>query len=166
MEPAFHLVLPTLLVIALGVPIDTALTFAPLSLLFDLDILINAHRRFHSLVILTAIVAPTAILVMIFFPSLMVSYLVGTFYFGSHLLLDIFAGEMALFYPFSPKGYGLKFKIVIENTPLKIGEIQFGVRIIPEIKGKKGRFTLLSGQGAIAILFCSVIIILRVIGSI
>ena len=57
MEPAFHLVLPTLLVIALGVPIDTALTFAPLSLLFDLDILINAHRRFHSLVILTAIVA-------------------------------------------------------------------------------------------------------------
>lgn len=166
MEPAFHLVLPTLLVIALGVPIDTALSLALLSLLFDLDILINAHRRFHSLVIFTVIVAPTAILVIIFFPGLMVSYMVGIFYLGSHLLLDIFAGEMALFYPLSPKGYGLKFNIVIENTPLKIGEIQFGVRVIPEIKERRGRFTLLSGQGAIAMLLCSLIIILRFIGSI
>ncbi len=163
MEPAFHLILPTVLAIALGIPIDTALLLAPLSLLFDLDIFLNAHRRFHSLAIFMTIAVPTAFLVLIILQDMMIPYLVGLFYLGSHLLLDIFAGEMALFYPFSPKGYGLKFKIQINNTPLRIGEVQFGVRIIPEIGRKTGSFTLLSGQGAVAILLSSITIILRVI---
>ncbi|UCD73001.1 MAG: metal-dependent hydrolase [Candidatus Bathyarchaeota archaeon] len=165
MEPAFHLILPTILAVALGIPVDTAFFLSPLSLLFDFDIFLNAHRRFHSLAIFTAIAAPTAFLVMIMLPDMMVPYLVGLFYLGSHLLLDIFTGEMALFYPFSPKGYGLKFKIQIDNTPLRIGEVQFGVRIIPEIGEKTGSFTLLSGQGAVAILLSSVAIFLRIIGS-
>ena len=166
MEPAFHLILPTILAIALGIPVDTALSLAPLSLLFDLDIFLNAHRRFHSLVIFTAIAVPTAFLVLIILPDMIIPYLVGLFYLGSHLLLDIFTGEMALFYPFSPKGYGLEFKIQINNTPLRIGEVQFGVRIVPEIGVKTGSFTLLSGQGAVAMFLSSVAIILRIIGSI
>ena len=165
MEPAFHLILPTILAISLGIPVNTALSLAPLSLLFDLDIFLNAHRRFHSLVILMIIAVPTAFLVLIILPDMMSPYLIGLFYLGSHLLLDIFTGEMALFYPFSPKGYGLKFEIQINNTPLRIGEAQFGVRIIPEIRRKTGSFTLLSGQGVVALLLSLVTITLRIIGS-
>lgn len=152
MEPAFHLALPTLIMIALGVPLGIAIALSPLSLLFDLDTFLGPHRRFHSLLILIAIAGPIAIVVIGIFPQAMLAYLTGLFYMSIHLLLDIFEGEEALFYPLSPKGYGLRLKMRIENTPIRMKSIQLGVTVVPEIKSNKGVYTFLSGQGAIAIL--------------
>jgi len=166
MEPAFHIVLPTLIAIALGVPLDVALTLAPLSLLFDLDIFLGPHRRLHSLVVLTAVAAPATILVITVFPYIMLPFLTGLFYAATHLLLDIFEGEVALLYPISPKGYGLRLKMRINNTPVRIGSIQLGVKIVPEIKRRDDSYTLLSGQGAIAILLLVITAISRAGGLI
>lgn len=152
MEPALHLVLPTLIALVAGVRTDVALALAPLSLLFDLDIFLGPHRRLHSLVVLMAVSVPTAILVATVFPQVMPLYLTGLFYASSHLLLDIFLGEVALFYPLSPKGYGLRLQIGIGNTPVKIRSIRIGVEIVPEILESHDSYTLLSGQGAVSLL--------------
>ncbi len=166
MEPAFHIALPVLIVLALGVPVDVALVLAPLSLLFDLDLFFGPHRRFHSLVVLGVMIVPTAVLVKVVFPNILPYFMVGLFYAGTHLLLDIFEGEVALFYPLSPKGYGLRLKMRIDNTPVRIGTIRLGVRIAPEIEERNGSYTLLSGQGAVVVLLAGVVIISRIWGFI
>ena len=166
MEPAFHIALSVLIVLALGVPVDLAVALAPLSLLFDLDLFLGPHRRLHSLVILGAVTVPAAILLKTLFPDLLFPFIVGVFYAGTHLLLDIFEGEIALFYPLSPKGYGLRLKIRIENTPVRIGSIHLGVKTIPRIEEKNGSYTLLSGQGAVAILFVAIVVLSRAGGFI
>jgi len=166
MEPSFHLAIPALIMMALGVPLDTAIGLAPLSLLFDLDIFVGPHRRLHSLVILLAVAGPTTIFVVEIFPQAMLSYLVGLFYVSVHLFLDIFEGEVALFYPVSPKGYGLKLKMRVENTPIKMEAIQLGITVVPEIKSNGGVYTLLSGPGAIALLLLMSTILARAGGLI
>lgn len=152
MEPALHLVLPTLIALVAGVRTDIALALAPLSLLFDLDIFLGPHRRLHSLVVLMAVSVPTAILIAAVLPQAKPLYLIGLFYVSSHLLLDVFIGEMALFYPLSPKGYGLRLQIGIENTPVRIRSIRLEVKTVPEIKESPEVYTLLSGQGAVSLL--------------
>ena len=166
MEPAFHLVLPTLITIALGVPPDIAIGLSPLSLLFDLDTFLGPHRRLHSLVILIGVAGPLAIVVIKILPQAMLSYLTGLFYVSMHLLLDIFEGEEALFYPLSPKGYGLRLKMRIENTPIRMEPIQLGAIVVPEIKSNKGIYTLLSGQGAVAMLLLITAVLARLRGLI
>jgi len=161
MEPAFHIALPVLIVLGLGVPVDIALALAPISLLFDLDLFLGPHRRLHSLVILGAITVPATILVKTLFPNMLFPFTVGAFYAGTHLLLDIFEGEIALFYPLSPKGYGLRLKMRIENTPVRIGSIHLGVKTVPRIEEKNGSYTLLSGQGAVAILLTAIVALSR-----
>lgn len=161
MEPAFHIALSVLIVLALGIPVDLAVALAPLSLLFDLDLFLGPHRRLHSLVILGAVTVPAAILLKTLFPDLLFPFIVGVFYAGTHLLLDIFEGEIALFYPLSPKGYGLRLKIRIENTPVRIESIRLGVKTLPRIEEKNGSYTLLSGQGAVAILFVVIVVLSR-----
>jgi len=152
MEPALHIAIPTLVAIAVGVPIEIAIPLIPLSLVYDLDILFEHHRRLHSVIILIGVAIPVWYLWISKVPHLKIWYTTGLFYVATHLLLDLFSGEIGIFYPLSPKGYGLRIDVMIDNTPIRIGAINFSVKIIPEIERKKGSYTLLSGEGVIAIL--------------
>jgi len=63
-----------------------------------------------------------------------------------------------------PVGQGEKMRI--ENTPVRIGSIHLGVKTVPRIEEKNGSYTLLSGQGAVAILLTAIVALSRARGII
>jgi len=120
MDPLFHFVFPSLVAFAAKVKIKhrlrDILLVGALSVLIDLDHFIGVERAtFHNIFITFLIPLAIVLLTFIFktkydvkgFAILLLIFL------SSHLVLDLFPGEIALFYPLSDKYYSFSFDLTM-----------------------------------------------------
>lgn len=99
MDSLMHLMLPLLFLLALRVDARTAVLFAPLAILPDLDALFGLHRALgHSFI--PILVLPMALIVYskLRRPEWMMSAMLVQFYLASHIVLDL--GGVAFLWPF------------------------------------------------------------------
>ncbi len=118
MEPLFHVVVPALVLLAAGFPLQTVFLLSPLSVVMDLDHWLSVHATLHNL----------------FFPLLLLAFLrkrktmmvvAGVFLF-SHLLFDLHLGE-ALFYPLDSTYYQLEANATA-SPPNTLPSLHLGFR--------------------------------------
>jgi membrane-bound metal-dependent hydrolase YbcI (DUF457 family) len=116
MDPLFHFIFPVLILLALKIEPRKVLLLSPFTLLPDLDALIPPHRAvLHNLVI--CLIIP---MIFIFYSyyrkkEYLGHFLIIQFFLISHLVLDIDAGGVALFYPFSDDAYHLSVSLVMSS---------------------------------------------------
>lgn len=100
MDPVMHLLLPTLILLALRIETRSVLLFAPLAILPDFDALLGLHRVvFHSFI--PVIVIPVALILFAKYrrPEWLLGALLVQFYMASHVALDM--GGVVFLWPFT-----------------------------------------------------------------
>lgn len=118
MDLLFHMLIPTMLALIAGLDRKKALMLAPIAIIPDLDMLLNAHRVYlHTILIPLAISIP-----LLYYRKKGNQHgqilLPASLYYLSHLLLDFFNGPVALFWPLTNIGYGLKTGITVNQKSL------------------------------------------------
>jgi len=121
----FHMLIPLMLLLVAGVDRRKALMLAPVAIIPDLDVLFVAHRVYlHTIFIPTAAVIICLFLYELkrrgplnFSPPTQEMFLATTYY-CSHLLLDLFAGLIAIFWPITNLGYGLNAGIIVNQQSI------------------------------------------------
>lgn len=106
MEGLFHLIVPTLIALAVGFDRKKVLTLALLSILPDIDHALVYRALFHNVFFLVLVAA--AVYAIKRDRELAV---LAAFFIGSHLLLDL-GGGIAMFYPVDDHYYSLKAAVV------------------------------------------------------
>ena len=121
----FHMLIPLMLLLIAGVNRRKALMLAPVAIIPDLDVLFVAHRVYlHTIFIPTA-----AVIICLFLHELKRRELLNfslptqemflaTTYYCSHLLLDFFAGPVAIFWPTTNLGYGINVGIIVDQQSI------------------------------------------------
>jgi len=120
MDTLFHFLFPVITALAAKVHIKhkirNILIVGVLTVLIDLDHFVGVERAtFHNIFI--TLLLPIIIVLLAF--SFKTNYSFKGFsillliFLSSHLFLDLFAGSVALFYPFSSNYYGFNFNIMI-----------------------------------------------------
>jgi len=118
MDLLFHMLIPTMLALIARLDRKKAFMLAPIAIIPDLDIFFNAHRVYlHTIFIPLAVFIPLLYYLKkgnqrsrIFLPA--------SLYYLSHLLLDLFNGRVAIFWPLTNIGYGLKTSIIVNQQSL------------------------------------------------
>jgi len=118
----FHMLIPLMLLLIAGLDRRKALMLAPVAIIPDLDVLLVAHRVYlHTIFIPTAAVIICLLLyelkrgeLLNFSPPTQEMFLATTYY-CSHILLDLFTGVVAIFWPITSLGYGLNVGITVNQ---------------------------------------------------
>lgn len=97
MEPIFHILVPTLTLLALFPRIDRRLVLKllPLAILPDFDLLVGHRFLFHNVFFVVAVSAA----VYVFSKKKTLPFVIALLFLGSHLVLDISEPGVGLFYP-------------------------------------------------------------------
>lgn len=110
------MLIPVMLAIMAGVEKRKALVLAPIAIIPDLDTLLGAHRVYlHTLFI------PLAIpLISLFLNSRRKNshhhtMILASFYYLSHLLLDLLPGPVAFLWPVTQSGYILEVGVTVNQ---------------------------------------------------
>jgi len=114
----FHMLIPTMLALIAELDRKKAFMLAPIAIIPDLDIFFSAHRVYlHTILIPLAISIPLLYYLkkgnqrsQILLPT--------SLYYLSHLLLDFFSGPVAVFWPLTYMGYGLKTSVIVNQQSL------------------------------------------------
>lgn len=106
MEGLFHLIVPTLIALAVGFDRKKVLTLALLSILPDIDHVLVYRALFHNVFFLVLV----AVAVYAVKKDRELAVL-AAFFIGSHLLFDL-GGGIAMFYPADDHYYSLKAAVV------------------------------------------------------
>ncbi|HEX9909180.1 MAG TPA: hypothetical protein VGB78_12080 [Thermoplasmata archaeon] len=104
MDPVMHLLLPLLLLLAIGVDMKMAILLAPLAIFPDFDALVGLHRAaFHSFVPMLVIPIMVIVYAKLSKPAWLLPALIAEFYLLSHLLMDL--GGVAFLWPLTDDMY-------------------------------------------------------------
>lgn len=106
MEGLFHLIVPTLIALAVGFDRKKVLTLALLSILPDIDHALVYRALFHNVFFLVLVVAAVYAV-----KKDREMAVLAAFFIGSHLLFDL-GGGIAMFYPIDDHYYSLKAAVV------------------------------------------------------
>lgn len=131
MEGLFHLIVPTLIALAVGFDRKKVLTLALLSIMPDLDHALVYRALFHNVFFLVLVVA--AVYAVKKDRELAV---LAAFFIGSHLLFDL-GGGIAMFYPVDDHYYSLKAAVVgragavprLELALTRVGNTEWTARL-------------------------------------
>lgn len=110
-----------MLALIAGVDRKKAFMLAHIAIISDLDVLLTAHR-----VYLHTVFIPVAFVLSLFLYNLKQRGLsnlsiprgekfLATLYYGSHILLDLFPGPVAILWPLTNIGYGLNVGITVSQ---------------------------------------------------
>ncbi len=136
MDLLFHMVIPVMLALIAGVDRKRALMLAPIAVIPDLDVLLVAHRVYLH----TVFIPITMAILCLFLSSLKHraflrlalprrEILFASFYYLSHLLLDLCPGPVAVFWPLTSVGYGLNIGIIV-NQQSVIPTVEPYIRVV------------------------------------
>lgn len=136
MDPTLHVLIPMLLLMALGYEHKRVLALVPLAVLPDLDVAFGlwAHRIvFHNFIFIIIIPLLAFLYIRKRYPDKLYNVIIGWFYLGSHLILDLEEG-FAFFWPFSFKAPYFYFEILTDTTytlPRIFFNLDFGIAPSP-----------------------------------
>jgi len=136
MDLLFHMVIPVMLALIAGADRRWALMLAPIAVIPDLDVLLVAHRVYLH----TVFIPITMAILCLFLFSLKHraflrlalprrEILFASFYYLSHLLLDLCPGPVAVFWPLTSVGYGLNIGIIV-NQQSVIPTVEPYIRVV------------------------------------
>lgn len=157
MDPASHLILPLLILLAARLDARLVVPLSIFAILPDLDSLLGPHRMvLHNVFII--VVIPLAFILIARWkrPSLVLPGLIVLFYLGSHILLDL--GGVALLYPFYDGAFYFVPHLDFYTAP-SIGFnfiVEWGVRTLEPTT----YYTFVSSLGFTFVLFFAVMLVL------
>lgn len=153
MDPVLHLLLPLLLVVAVGIDKRKALLLAPFTILPDLDVLFGLHREaLHSFLFILVFPAALIVYSRLKRPEWLLGAYLALFYLASHIVLD--HSGVAFLWPFVKEGFYLDIDVTLTVRPeWSFGyDIDYGMRELTQ-----ATTTYLVSDIAFAVIFLGIL---------
>jgi len=151
-----HLLLPLLFLLAVRVDAKTAILFAPLAILPDLDALFGLHRAlFHNFMIILVLPLAFVAYSKLRRPEWMLGSVIALFYLSSHVVLDL--GGVAFFWPFVQQQFYFQPEVQFNlqgGVNFRI-DIDYGMKDLEEM----GTSSFLSYEGAALLLLGALVLV-------
>jgi len=153
MDPVLHLLLPLLLIVAVGIDKRKALLLAPFAILPDFDVLFGLHREaLHSFLFI--LVFPIALIAYsrLKRPEWLLGAFLALFYLVSHVVLD--HSGVAFLWPFVKEGFYLDIDVTLTVRPeWSFGfDLDYGMRTLTQ-----ATTTYLISDIAFAVIFLGIL---------
>jgi hypothetical protein len=168
-EPFLHVWIPFIVALILGMRWKKALLLSLIALTPDFDIIFHMHRiLFHSVFVLGLMTVIASILLWKAKLVHLKDICLGVVFLASHLVLDLFSGYSALFWPFSEFAYGVTVRISMSfSSPFNLSQyMQFRVIPLSQLVKTQEGFLLTDVGAAISILFGGALVARKILASV
>jgi membrane-bound metal-dependent hydrolase YbcI (DUF457 family) len=161
-EPLLHVWIPFAVALIVGIRWKKALLLSLIALTPDFDMIFHMHRiLFHSVVVLGLIMVIVSILLWKTKLFHVRDICLAVIFLASHLVLDLFSGYSALFWPFSEFAYGFTVRIAMSfGSPFNLSQyIQFHVVPVAQLAKTQEGFLLTDVGAATSVLFGGALVV-------